>query len=109
MTPLLRAAGPHRPLQSLKIAQGVSGTVRDKGAVKRNVPYLVQAVKQGFQVGLCVSVSHSFGRSVLQHTATRLKAWEYITCTTCTKPIVRLCERCMWVECESARSCPEPS
>lgn len=64
MTPLLRAAGPHRPLQSLKIAQGVSGTVRDKGAVKRNVPYLVQAVKQGFQVGLCLSVIHSFIQSV---------------------------------------------
>lgn len=35
--------------QNLKIAQGVSGTVRDKGSVKRSVPYLVQAVKQGFQ------------------------------------------------------------
>lgn len=35
--------------QNLKIAQGVSGTVRDKGSVKRNVPYLIQAVKQGMQ------------------------------------------------------------
>lgn len=35
--------------QTLKIAQGVSGTVRDKGSVRRTVPYMVQAVKQGFQ------------------------------------------------------------
>ncbi|KAI3431760.1 hypothetical protein D9Q98_004802 [Chlorella vulgaris] len=39
----------HSDTQSLKIAQGVSGTVRDKGSVRRNVPYMVQAVKQGFQ------------------------------------------------------------
>lgn len=39
----------HSDTQSLKIAQGVSGTVRDKGSVRRNVPYLIQAVKQGFQ------------------------------------------------------------
>lgn len=35
--------------QSLKIAQGVAGVVRDKGSVRRNVPYLAQAVRQGFQ------------------------------------------------------------
>jgi IMP dehydrogenase len=35
--------------QNLKIAQGVSGTVKDKGSVKRNIPFLVQAVKQGLQ------------------------------------------------------------
>lgn len=39
----------HSDTQSLKIAQGVSGTVRDKGSVRHNIPYLVQAVKQGFQ------------------------------------------------------------
>ncbi|EFN52824.1 hypothetical protein CHLNCDRAFT_138255 [Chlorella variabilis] len=33
----------HSDTQSLKIAQGVSGTVHDKGSVRRNVPYLVQA------------------------------------------------------------------
>ena len=33
----------------LKIAQGVSGTVKDKGPVLHMVPYLMQAVKQGFQ------------------------------------------------------------
>ena len=27
----------------------MSGTVRDKGSVRHNVPYLLQAVKQGFQ------------------------------------------------------------
>ena len=35
--------------QALKIAQGVSGTVKDKGSIRRTVPFLVQAVKQGFQ------------------------------------------------------------
>ncbi|KAJ9530688.1 hypothetical protein QJQ45_014843 [Haematococcus lacustris] len=35
--------------QTLKIAQGVSGTVKDKGSVRRTVPFLIQAVKQGFQ------------------------------------------------------------
>jgi IMP dehydrogenase len=33
----------------LKIAQGVSGTVRDKGSVKKSIPYLMHGVKQGFQ------------------------------------------------------------
>jgi len=35
--------------QKLQIAQGVSGTVKDKGSVKNIIPYLVQAVKHGFQ------------------------------------------------------------
>lgn len=39
----------HSDTQGLKIAQGVSGTVRDRGTVRKNVPYMVQAVKQGFQ------------------------------------------------------------
>ena len=33
----------------LKVAQGVSGTVRDKGSVKTMIPYLAHGVKQGFQ------------------------------------------------------------
>lgn len=43
--------------QSLKIAQGVAGTVRDKGHVRRNVPFLAQAVRQGFQDFGCRSVA----------------------------------------------------
>lgn len=39
----------HSDTQGLKIAQGVSGTVKDRGSVRRNVPFLLQAVKQGFQ------------------------------------------------------------
>lgn len=33
----------------LVLLQGVSGTVKDKGSVRKTVPYLSQAVKQGFQ------------------------------------------------------------
>jgi IMP dehydrogenase len=57
----------HSDTQSLKIAQGVSGTVRDKGSVRRNVPYLVQAVKQGFQ---------DLGAKSLQEAWRRLDAGE---------------------------------
>jgi hypothetical protein len=32
----------HSDTQALKIAQGVSGTVKDKGSVRRTVPFLVQ-------------------------------------------------------------------
>jgi IMP dehydrogenase/GMP reductase len=39
---------PRAP-QALKIAQGVSGVVKDKGSVRRTVPFLCQAVRQGFQ------------------------------------------------------------
>ena len=35
--------------QTLKIAQGVAGTVTDKGSVRAIVPFLAQATKQGFQ------------------------------------------------------------
>ncbi len=39
----------HSDTQAIKIAQGVSGTVKDKGSVRATVPFLAQAVKQGFQ------------------------------------------------------------
>jgi IMP dehydrogenase len=39
----------HSDTQALKIAQGVSGVVKDKGSVRRTLPFLAQAVKQGFQ------------------------------------------------------------
>ncbi|GMH33275.1 hypothetical protein BSKO_01109 [Bryopsis sp. KO-2023] len=39
----------HSDTQNLKIAQGVSGTVKDKGSVVESVPFLLQAVKQGLQ------------------------------------------------------------
>ena len=41
----------HSDTQSMKIAQGVSGTVKDKGSAQRNIPFLMQAARQGFQVG----------------------------------------------------------
>lgn len=39
----------HSDTQAIKIAQGVSGTVADKGSVRGIVPFLMQAAKQGFQ------------------------------------------------------------
>lgn len=39
----------HSDTQSMKIAQGVAGTVLSKGSVAKFVPYMMQAVRQGFQ------------------------------------------------------------
>lgn len=39
----------HSDTQSIKIAQGVSGTVKDKGSIRGILPFLLQATRQGFQ------------------------------------------------------------
>jgi len=43
----------------VKVAQGVSGSVVDKGSLKRYVPYLCQGVRHGFQDAGCTSIEHA--------------------------------------------------
>eukprot|EP00741_Cyanophora_paradoxa_P021275 tig00021348_g20535.t1 len=44
------------PTPRAQVAQGVSGSVVDKGSVHRFLPYIVQGVKHGFQDLGCKSV-----------------------------------------------------
>lgn len=47
----------HSDTQAIKIAQGVSGTVKDKGSVSGIMPFLIQAAKQGMQDLGAMSIS----------------------------------------------------
>merc|ERR1719324_1447345 len=42
---------------AVKVAQGVAGTVQDKGPLRRYVPYLVQGVKHGMQDAGAISIT----------------------------------------------------
>lgn len=49
----MRKGGDHRyfsDAENIKVAQGVSGSVADKGTVRRYIPYLIQGIRHGFQV-----------------------------------------------------------
>ncbi|PNW72985.1 hypothetical protein CHLRE_14g614300v5 [Chlamydomonas reinhardtii] len=62
----------HSDTQSLKIAQGVSGAVKDKGSIRKTVPFLAQAVRQGFQdIG---ANSIKMAREMLYNGAMRMEA-----------------------------------
>ncbi|KAL7561048.1 hypothetical protein ACA910_011884 [Epithemia clementina (nom. ined.)] len=44
---------------SVKVAQGVSGAVQDKGTLRRYIPYLMQGVRHGLQDAGCRSVTEA--------------------------------------------------
>jgi IMP dehydrogenase len=44
---------------TVKVAQGVSGAVQDKGTLRRYVPYLMQGVRHGLQDAGCKSVEEA--------------------------------------------------
>jgi IMP dehydrogenase len=44
---------------AVKVAQGVSGAVQDKGTLRRYVPYLMQGVRHGLQDAGCKSVKEA--------------------------------------------------
>ena len=44
---------------AVKVAQGVSGAVQDKGTLRRYIPYLMQGVKHGLQDAGCKSVAEA--------------------------------------------------
>ena len=61
---------------TIKVAQGVSGTVVDKGSIRRFVPYLLQGVKHGLQdLGVrSVSQLHEYTRTGLNRFEVRTHA-----------------------------------
>jgi IMP dehydrogenase len=44
---------------AVKVAQGVSGSVQDKGTLRRYMPYLVQGIRHGLQDAGCESVKEA--------------------------------------------------
>jgi len=46
-------------VNAVKVAQGVSGAVQDKGTLRRYIPYLMQGVRHGLQDAGCRSVAEA--------------------------------------------------
>lgn len=44
---------------TIKVAQGVSGAVQDKGTLRRYIPYLMQGIRHGLQDAGCISIEEA--------------------------------------------------